>query len=75
MINDDHWYDTWDKVIDQDDGYVHLWCNISDRKFPPGDGWPSSYGHGNMYQTPTKVRRDTITCIGYANSPVRLDPD
>ncbi|KAI3991175.1 hypothetical protein MKX01_022396 [Papaver californicum] len=28
-----------------------------------------------MYEKPTKVTRDTVTCINYAISPVRLDPD
>ncbi|KAI3849838.1 hypothetical protein MKW98_026752, partial [Papaver atlanticum] len=75
MVNDSHWYDMWDKVVVEDE-YVNLWCNVSDKIVPPGDGCAESSGITDKRDsTPSKVRRSSTTCINYASSPVRLDPE
>ncbi|XP_026422201.1 uncharacterized protein LOC113318267 [Papaver somniferum] len=75
MVNDSHWYDMWDKGV-VEDGYVNLWCNVSDRTVPPGDGCAENSGITyKRDSTPSRVRSSSVTCINYANSPVRLDPE
>ncbi|XP_026429488.1 uncharacterized protein LOC113325836 [Papaver somniferum] len=52
-----------------------MFTNIT-RIVPPGDGCAESSGITDKRDSTTsKVRSSSITCINYANSPVRLDPE
>ncbi|KAI3936248.1 hypothetical protein MKW92_039466, partial [Papaver armeniacum] len=75
MVNDSHWYEMWYKAV-AEEGYVNLWCNVSDRIVSPGDGCAETSGISNKRDsTPSKVISSSVTCIKYASSPVRLDPE
>ncbi|KAI3981403.1 hypothetical protein MKX01_021526 [Papaver californicum] len=76
IANDDEFYEMWDKGVVEDDGYVHLYMNITNKKVPLNDEYPSSSGVSNVksYTTPVKVKRTSRMQSWTAASPVTFDP-
>ncbi|KAI3983570.1 hypothetical protein MKX01_000582 [Papaver californicum] len=76
IANNEEFFEMWDKGVVEDDGYVHLYMNSTNRKVPLNDEFPSSscVSNAKSYSTLVKVKSSSRIHIGIATSPVTLEP-
>ncbi|RZC77498.1 hypothetical protein C5167_001647 [Papaver somniferum] len=75
--NDDEFFEMWDKGVVEVDGYIHLYMNVTHRRVPLSDEFPSSSClsvSNSLYSTPEKVKSTSRLHIEIGAAPVTLDP-
>ncbi|RZC46217.1 hypothetical protein C5167_039165 [Papaver somniferum] len=74
--NNKEFFEMWDKGVVEDDGYIHLYMNVTNRKVPLSDECPSpSYVSvsKSLFSTPEKVQSTSRIHIERGATPVKED--
>ncbi|KAI3832760.1 hypothetical protein MKW98_002306 [Papaver atlanticum] len=76
IANNEEFFEMWDRGAVEDDGYVHLYMNQTDRKVPLTDEFPSisCVSNAKSMSTLVKIKSTSIMHKNLAASPVTLDP-
>ncbi|XP_026409318.1 uncharacterized protein LOC113304428 [Papaver somniferum] len=75
--NNEEFFETWDKAVVEDDGYIYLYMSVTHRKVPLSDECPSSSCVSvskSLMMTPEKVQSISRLHIERDATPVSIDP-
>ncbi|KAI3844350.1 hypothetical protein MKW92_026369, partial [Papaver armeniacum] len=75
--SNEEFFEMWDKGVVEDDGYIHLYMNVTNRKVPLSDECPSFSCVSvskSLFTTPEKVQSTSRLHIERDAAPMSIDP-